>query len=109
MTKKFVAVTTAEQIPEGESRVFDLDLARVALCKVGGQIFAIDDMCSHDDGPLGEGCLVAHEISGAPVTARASTCAPVRSRMPAVAPVAVYAVKVEAGQVLIELDEDDLP
>jgi len=109
MTKRFVAVTAAEKIPEGESRVFDLDIARVALCKVGGQIFAIDDVCSHDDGPLGEGCLVAHEIECPRHGARFDVRSGAVTRMPAVAPVAVYPVKVEGGQVLVELDEDDLP
>ncbi len=106
MTKKFVNVAGATEIPEGESRVFDLDVARIALCKVGGQIFAIEDLCSHDDGPLGEGCVFGHEIECPRHGARFDIRTGAVTRMPAIAPVPVYPVKIEDGRVLVELDED---
>lgn len=106
MTKKFVNVADATEIPEGESRVYDLDIARIALCKVGGQIFAIEDVCSHDDGPLGEGCILDHEIECPRHGARFDIRTGAVTRMPAVAPVPVYPVKIEGGRVMIELDED---
>ncbi|MBK8229313.1 MAG: non-heme iron oxygenase ferredoxin subunit [Candidatus Eisenbacteria bacterium] len=106
MTKKFVAVAKEAEIPEGEARTFDLDYNRIALCKVGGRIFAIEDVCSHDDGPLGEGCLVDHEIECPRHGARFDVRTGGVTRMPAVAPVPTYAVRIEDGQVLVELDED---
>ncbi|MCC7140894.1 MAG: non-heme iron oxygenase ferredoxin subunit [Candidatus Eisenbacteria bacterium] len=106
MTKKFVAVAKEAEIPEGEARTFDLDYNRIALCKVGGRIFAIEDVCSHDDGPLGAGCLVDHEIECPRHGARFDVRTGGVTRMPAVAPVPTYAVRIEDGQVLVELDED---
>ena len=106
MTKKFVAVAKEAEIPEGEARTFDLDYNRIALCKVGGRIFAIEDVCSHVDGPLGEGFLGDQEIewpwNGPQFDLRSGGA----TRMPVSAQVPTYAVRIEDGQGLVELDED---
>ncbi len=58
----FVKVAKTGEVPEGQAKVFDAGDERVTLCKVGGQVFAIADVCTHDGGPLGEGDLDGYEI-----------------------------------------------
>ncbi len=86
MTKQFVKVAQESDIPEGEVRDFEVDGIGIALCKVDGKIYAVEDVCSHDDGPLGEGELEGYQI----VCPRHGARFDVRSgevcRMPAIAP-----------------------
>lgn len=105
-TKKFVAVANESEIPEGEARVFHLEYCRVAVCRVEGHLYAIEDVCSHDNGPLGEGCLRGYEIECPRHGARFDVRTGAVTRMPAVAPVPAYPVKIENGRVWVEvLDE----
>ena len=101
---EFVTVAPLSDVPEGSARVVEVDGVSLAVCHVAGEgVFAIENRCSHDDGPLGEGELVADRIecprhgalfdvrSGAPKT------------LPAVLPVRAYEVRVEDGQIQVAL------
>jgi nitrite reductase/ring-hydroxylating ferredoxin subunit len=50
-------VATLEDLPQSTGKVFTVNGRRLALFNVEGQIFAIDDSCSHDDASLAEGTL----------------------------------------------------
>ena len=92
-------------VPEGEVRVVTCAGGRqVALCNVGGDFYAIDDLCSHDQGPLGEGTLrngnvicPRHGAAFDPQTGKALT-------LPAIRPVNTYVVTVEDGEVYIDCE-----
>ena len=76
---------------------------RLALCKVNGRHYAIDDVCTHDGGPLDQGELDGEEIEcprhGArfDVTTGRATC------MPAVVPVKTYEVRRAGGEVQVNV------
>ena len=43
-------------IPPGEARILEMeDLRSVAIFNLEGEFFAIDNLCAHRGGPLGEG------------------------------------------------------
>lgn len=77
----------------------------IVLCRVGGEFFAIDDVCTHDGGPLGEGMLDDHTIAcprhGAKFDIRDGRAL----TMPATHATGSYAVKVEGDDVLVDVDE----
>ncbi len=104
MNKQFLVVAREEEIPEGEARVFDAGEERVVICKVGGKLYAVADLCTHDDGPLGEGYLDGHEIECPRHGARFDVRSGEVRRMPAAAPIATFPLKVEDGQVLVEVE-----
>ncbi len=54
---EFVSVATTEEIPPGERLVVEMGRSWVAIFNVDGQYYAIEDVCTHDDGPLAEGEL----------------------------------------------------
>ncbi|MEE8422315.1 MAG: non-heme iron oxygenase ferredoxin subunit [Dehalococcoidia bacterium] len=101
MTKARVADVSL--VREGEVRVVTCPGGRrIALSNIGGQLYAIDDVCSHDEGPLGEGTLLGdrvicprHGASFDPRTGKALT-------LPAVRDVATYEVTVEGSDVYID-------
>jgi len=101
-SKKRIAVTTTADIPDGEARVFQIGEDYIAICHVGEQFYAVEDRCTHDDGPLGEGAIDGYEIEcprhGARFDIRdGSVC-----RMPAYGPIRRFEVVVENGFVFID-------
>src|SRR6187431_2847868 len=61
---EFVRVAATGDIPKGEGRVFELGGKQVAVFNCGGgKFYAIDNICKHQGGPLGEG-----ELEGTVVT-----------------------------------------
>ena len=107
MPDNFIKVAKDSEIPEGEARVYQTNGTRIALCKVGGQIFAIDDTCTHDDGPLGSGFLEGHEIECPRHGARFDVRTGAVLKMPAAFPVRSYKTLVQNGDVLVDLGDQD--
>lgn len=54
----FVKVGTVDEVPENGAKLVEIDNVRVALFNIDGQIHAIEDVCTHDGGPLVEGEVV---------------------------------------------------
>jgi 3-phenylpropionate/trans-cinnamate dioxygenase ferredoxin subunit len=77
----------------------------VGVYNIGGEYYAIEDRCSHDDGPLCEGDWDADE--GVVICPRHGANFDIRTgdalTLPAFQPVSTYRVHVEDGQVRLEL------
>lgn len=102
----FVKVARIEDIPPGERIWYDFDYETVIVLNVDGEIYCIADLCTHDDGPLGDGAVEGYSIQ----CPRHGACFDVRTgavlALPATAPIPTYKVKVEDGDIYIEnLDE----
>lgn len=101
---EFVKVATTDELAPGERMVVEVDGVYVALFNVGGQLYAIEDVCTHDDGPLAEGELDGYTIEcprhGAQFDIRDGRVL----RLPAVAPVPWYEVRVEGDDVLVKVE-----
>jgi 3-phenylpropionate/trans-cinnamate dioxygenase ferredoxin subunit len=59
---EFVVVAPDADLLDGKRVFVEIDGIPIVLFRVGGKLFAIADACSHDDGPLGDGDLIDHEI-----------------------------------------------
>lgn len=59
---EFVAVADLAELPNGERLFVEIDGEAIVVFNIGGQVFAIGDVCSHDDGPLGDGDLDGYDI-----------------------------------------------
>lgn len=58
----YYEVGDAADLPAGERWFIEVEGLPVVIFNIAGDYYAIDDVCSHDDGPLGEGELDGHEI-----------------------------------------------
>src|SRR5690606_24386691 len=58
----FVAVGAASDLPNGERLFVDIDGLQIVVFNVAGSYYAIGDVCSHDNGPLGDGELDGLEV-----------------------------------------------
>jgi len=54
---EFVTVATTDEVKPGERMVVEIGRHWIALFNVDGSYYAIEDVCTHDDGPLAEGKL----------------------------------------------------
>lgn len=95
----WVKVAKVEEIPAGTVKVVLAGDHRIAVCNLEGTLYAIDDVCTHDGGPLGQGELIDGEIEcprhGAHFDVRTGRAL----SLPAVFPVDTYDVRVRDGNV----------
>jgi len=53
-----------DDLQDGEMRVFeDIGDYGIVVCRVDGELYAIEDNCSHADTPLSEGRLRSHNLT----------------------------------------------
>jgi 3-phenylpropionate/trans-cinnamate dioxygenase ferredoxin subunit len=101
----YVKVAEADELRPGEKMLIELDGQFIALINVDGNYYAIDDVCTHDGGPLAEGELDGHEIICPRHGARFDVRTGEALSMPAFEPVPTYEVKVEGKDILIALKD----
>ena len=59
---EFVTIATTSELSEGQRLFLNVGGDAIAVFQIAGRYFAIGDVCSHDDGPVGEGVLQGTEI-----------------------------------------------
>ena len=98
-------VCPIEQLPPGTIRIVQQGQLDIGVYNCGGELYALEDRCSHDDGPLCEGDWEADECSV--VCPRHGSRFDLRTgqalTLPAYLPVDTYPVRVEDGMVKVEL------
>ncbi len=99
----FVTVAGVDDVQPGQVRVVMAGDRRLALCNVGGTFYAIDDVCTHDGGPLGEGHMVDGQVECPRHGARFDVKTGRAVRFPAVLPVKTYTVEVIDGEIRVRV------
>ncbi len=102
---EFVPVAKAADFADPGKTVVEIDDQLVALFHVDGTFYALDDVCTHDGGPLAEGELDGCEIICPRHGARFDIRTGRALTMPATAPTKSYEVKVEGGEVLVRIQD----
>jgi 3-phenylpropionate/trans-cinnamate dioxygenase ferredoxin subunit len=100
-----VDVGAVEELPPGAVKIVREGDLVVGVFNANGELYAIEDRCSHDDGPLAEGdfdpdtCVVVCPRHGSEFDVRTG-----RPRtLPAYIPVDTFPVRVEEGRIKVEL------
>ena len=94
----------ATEIPPGETRDFQVGDRSILVANCDGAFLAIEDRCTHDDGPLAEGRLVECQIECPRHGAKFDMKTGRATVLPAVRPVASYPCRVnEAGEIEVDL------
>ena len=97
----FVSVARVGEIPVGGLKVVRLDDVPVAVFHLADGYYALEDVCTHDGGPLAEGTLEGDVIEcprhGAKFDVRtgAVLC------LPAMSPVPTYTVRIEGDEIKV--------
>jgi 3-phenylpropionate/trans-cinnamate dioxygenase ferredoxin subunit len=103
---EFVDIAPASELPNGERLFVEIEGKSIVIFNIADQFFAIADVCTHDDGPLGDGDLEGYNIvcprHGAEFDVRTGQVL----QMPAVVDVPAYPVKVEEGMIQVGLPKE---
>lgn len=100
----WVTAARAEEVPQGYAKVVEVDGQRLALCNVEGEYYCIDDVCTHDGGPLGEGELYDNQIECPRHGALFDVTTGQALTLPAVTPVDTHEVRLEGDEVQVRVD-----
>lgn len=101
-----IDVCTLDDLPPGTRRIVAWEDIEIGVFNCGGELYAIEDRCSHDNGPLAEGeldeqkCTVECPRHGSLFDLR--TGKPLT--LPAYVPVETFPVRVEGDIVRLEVE-----
>ena len=97
----FKTVAQADELAPGEMKQVRVGRKRIAIVNVGGEYFAIDDTCTHEEASLSEGELyddiVECPLHGAAFNVRTGAV----EAFPAVVPIGTYQVRVQDNEVQV--------
>ena len=106
MSRTLLDICPVDDLPPGAKRVVRWEDLEIGIVNCGGDIFAVEDRCSHDDGDLMEGdvdeeaCTVECPRHGSVFDLR--TGKPLN--LPAYVPIDTFDVTVEDGVIKVEVD-----
>jgi 3-phenylpropionate/trans-cinnamate dioxygenase ferredoxin subunit len=60
---EYIPVGSVDELKQGERLFIEIDGKPIVILNINGEYYAIGDVCSHDDGPVGEGTVEGYEIT----------------------------------------------
>ncbi len=100
-----LTVCPLEELSPGEVKIVRAGELAIGVYNLDGDLYAIEDRCSHDDGPLAEGDFDSDE--GVAICPRHGSKFDIRTgralTLPAYIPVDTFEVTVEDGVVKVEV------
>ncbi len=99
-----------EELAEGRSKRVDVQGNKVAVVKIGDDIYAIGDTCSHQNYSLSEGMVLTDDLEiECPKHGSTFDLLSGQPRsLPATKAVPVYEVSIENGNVMVDIDVDNI-
>lgn len=102
---EFRRVCDVTELPAGGRLLTEVDERMIAVFRVGDAVYAIDDVCTHDGGPLAEGELSGYEIACPRHGAKFDIRTGAALTMPATQPTPSHEAKIENGAVWVRVCE----
>jgi len=102
----FFEIATVGDLPNGERLFVEIGEYFLVVFNIAGQLYAIADLCSHDDGPLGDGDLDGLEVACPRHGARFDVRTGKALTPPAVEDISAYPVRVVAEKIEVGLPKE---
>ena len=103
---EFVEIAPVSELPNGERLFVEIEGKPLVIFNIAGQFFSIGDVCSHDDGPVGEGDIEGDNIvcprHGAEFDIRTGKAV----QLPAVVDIPAYPVQIRDGIIFLGIPKD---
>jgi 3-phenylpropionate/trans-cinnamate dioxygenase ferredoxin subunit len=103
---EFIKVAKVTDIPNPGKQMLEVDDRLVVLFHVGDVFYCVDDVCTHDGGPLGDGELVDGTIACPRHGAQFDIKTGEALCMPATENTIVHQVKVDGDDVLVQINDE---
>ncbi|MEX2973474.1 non-heme iron oxygenase ferredoxin subunit [Streptomyces sioyaensis] len=102
----YVRAAALSELEEDTPKRVELDGVPISLVRTEGEVFAINDICSHANVSLSEGevedCSIECWLHGSSFDLRTGK----PNSLPATLPVPVYPVKIEGDDVLVSVTQE---
>jgi 3-phenylpropionate/trans-cinnamate dioxygenase ferredoxin subunit len=103
---EFVEIASVSELPNGGRLFLEIGNHPIVVFNIAGQFFALGDICSHDDGPLGDGVIDGNLITcprhGGAFDAKTGKAV----QMPAVVDIPAYPVQVRDGNIFVGIPKE---
>lgn len=97
----YLEIAPVSELPNGERMFVDIGDTPIVIFNIAGGLFAIGDVCTHDDGPLGDGDVEGFNVvcprHGAEFDVRTGKV----MSMPAVVDIPAYPIQVRDGTIFL--------
>lgn len=98
---EFISVAKVDELSNGQRLFIEIDDRPIVIFNIAGSYFAIGDVCSHDDGPLGEGEVEDTVVTCPRHGARFDIRTGKALSLPAVIDIPAYPIRIENDEILV--------
>ena len=99
----WVKVAGVDECPAGDLLEVEASGELIVLANVDGDVYALENRCSHQDLPLSDGELVGDRLECLYHGAKFDVCTGGAMELPAIKPVKTYAVEIRGREIYIRL------
>jgi 3-phenylpropionate/trans-cinnamate dioxygenase ferredoxin subunit len=103
---EYLDIAPESELPNGERLFIEVEGKSLVIFNIAGQYYSIGDICSHDDGPVGDGDIEGHNIvcprHGGEFDVRTGQAV----QMPAVVDIPAYPVRVVSGMIQVGIPRE---
>jgi len=103
---EYVEIAPASELPNGEKLFLEVGGRAIVIFNIADQLFAIGDICTHDNGSLGDGDLEGYNVvcprHGAEFDVKTGKAV----QLPAVVDIPAYPVKIDDGMILVGIPKE---
>ena len=100
-----IRVGALSEIPPGTMKGIEHEGKRILVVNLDGQLHACDGTCTHEEADLSTGFLIGEEITCPLHLSRFNLLTGEAVNPPAEKPLPNYKVKVENGEIFVDLDQ----
>ena len=103
---EFVEIASASELPNGERLFVEVEGKAIVIFNIAGQFFAIGDICTHDEGPVGDGDLEGFNVVCPRHGGEFDVQTGKAMQLPAVVDIPAYPVRVVDGMILVGIPKE---
>jgi 3-phenylpropionate/trans-cinnamate dioxygenase ferredoxin component len=103
---EYIPVGSVNELIEGQRLFIEIDETHIVILNIAGKYYAIADVCSHDDGPVGEGNIEGFEIICPRHGARFDIRTGKALALPAFVDIPAYPIRVVGGQIEVGIPKE---
>lgn len=99
----WIRVAGVGEVPPGELLGVEADGTEIVLANVDGDVYALEDRCSHQDLPLSAGLLEGDRLECTWHGAQFDTCTGRAMSLPAIRPVKSFNVEIRESDIYVQV------
>jgi len=103
----FIEIGLESELENGGRLFVEVDGQAIVVFNIAGELFAIADLCSHDNGPLVEGDVEEYQVVCPRHGARFDIRTGKALSLPAVVDIPTYPVRVNQGKIELGFPEEE--